>query len=443
VFHRIVLPLVLTLAILPLVAASIGVGLLWCVHQWDSPIWLLTLIGGVAFVGVSYAVWRAARKLTEDGFKFSLRGMLIGVAVMALLLSTVGRWMLGTYHQQRAVQAVWSHGGRLEDGTASDERGRLHRWMGHNPFERVAGLSVISDAALAAAIDHSDQFADIAILRFRRGVSASGFEQAGKLNQFPKLGLGEFMESTIDDEGLAQLAKWTNVRHLFFNGCPNVTDAGLRHLARLPKLEVLELYEEGGGMVITDAGLAHVGRIEALRCLHIANMPKITDAGLAQLHRLSNLRKITIRRTGVSAEGLKQFYKALPDCHVVSDMFVPGAAEVQRIVVRKIGAPDQKINSISDPARIGAIRMLIEESEKGHDFYASDFRTNEPWPGATHRLEFMGKTRVLYEMRVGKGLVQKNVAKPANNYPGYWVKWRISDAQESQLNTLVQPRGED
>jgi hypothetical protein len=222
-----------------------------------------------------------------------------------------------------------------------------------------------------------------------------------------------------------------------------VTDAGLRHLVTLPKLEVLELIEEGGGMVITDAGLAHVGKIEPLRCLYIANMPKITDAGLPQLHRLSNLKKITIRRTGVSVEGLKQLYKALPDCHVVSDLFVPGAAEVQRIVVWKLGEPDEQVNSISDPARIGEMRMLIEESEKEHNFYAGDFRLNEPWPGATHRIEFVGKTRVLYEMRIGARLVQMNVAKPANNYPDYWVKWGISESVESEFAKLLEPTSTD
>lgn len=426
------------LAALPLVVASIAFGLLWCVHQWNSPIWLLGLIGGGLFLGLSYAAWRAARKLTEREFKFSLRGMLIAVAVVALLLGTVGRWLLSTYHQQRAVYAVRSHGGHLENSDPSDdERTRLHSWLGYDPFERVEGLRVASDRALAAVIDQSDHFADITILRFRKRISAAGFEQAGKLNRFSKLGIGEFIESSIDDQGLQHLANWTNVRDLFFNGCPNVTDAGLRRLVDLPKLEALTLIEEGGGMVITDAGMVHVGRMEQLRYLLLVNMPQITDAGLVYLHGLPNLKKILIRRTGVTAEALKQFFQALPDCHVVSDVFVPGAAEVQRIVVWKIGKPDEQINVVSDPERIGEVRMLMEDSANQQQFYNRDFRLNDPWP-ATHRLQFMGQTRVLYEVRLGNGLLQQNVSKPANNYPDLWVKWRITDSQASQFIELLE-----
>jgi hypothetical protein len=418
------------LAALPLVVASIAIGLLWCVHQWNSPIWLLGLIGGSLFLGLSYAAWRVARKLTEREFKFSLRGMLIAVAVVALLLGTVGRWLLGTYHQQRAVHAVRSHGVHLDN----DERTMLHSWVGYDPFERVEGLRVTSDPALAALIDQSDHFADITILRFRKGISAAGFEQAGKLNRFSKLGLGEFIESSIDDQGLQHLANWTNVRDLFFNGCPNVTDAGLRHLVDLPKLEALTLIEEGGGMVITDAGMVHVGRMEQLRCLLLVNMPQITDAGLVYLHGLPKLKKMMIRRTGVTADGLKQFFQALPDCHVVPDVFVPGAAGVQRIVVWKIGKPDEQINVVSDPERIGEVRALIETCVEPQ---ADERRVNDPWPAAYY-LQFMGRSRVLYDVRLGNQILQLNAGNPANNYPDLWVKWRITDSQASQFIKLLE-----
>ena len=133
----------------------------------------------------------------------------------------------------------------------------LHSWMGYDPFEPIIDLKVYDGSIACAAIDHSDQFADITILRFRRGVTAAGFAHAGELNRSPSSGLGEFMEASIDDEGLQHLSQWINVRHLFFNGCPKVTDAApsAAPWSAFPKLEMLELFEEGGDGNRPDAGL--------------------------------------------------------------------------------------------------------------------------------------------------------------------------------------------
>jgi hypothetical protein len=438
--QRFLLPVILTLAALPFVVAGIAVGVLWGIHQWNAPIWLLALIGCGLLVGLSYVAWRAARILANRGLKFSLREMLIGMAVAALLLSTVGRWLLVTFHQQRAIQEVQFLGGEVGDhARRAEERNWLSSRMGYDPFDRVQSLRFTSDQAIAAAIEKSDQFPDIALLGFRRGVSTAGFEQAENFNRFPKLWIGEFFESSIDDQGLQHLGKWTNVQDLFFNGCPNVTDAGLRHLVGLPNLEKLSLIEEGGGMVISDAGLVQVGRMKRLKFLILVNFPQVTDAGLLNLHGLNNLEYIVARRTGVTEEGLKQLYKALPDCRAVADVFVPGAAEVQKIAVRKIGQPDERVYLISDSDRIGKIRLLLKECDE----FAQNYEwLNDPWP-ATFRLQFMGRTRVLYEVCVGNGTLQKKLYKVSSKVPDSWAKSQISDAQESQFINLMEFTGDE
>ena len=131
VSRRFLLSGLVTLAALPLVVTVIAVALLWCVHQWNPPVWLLAVIGCGLFVGLSYIAWRVARRLTEHGFKFSLRGMLMGVAVVALLLSTVGRWLLSVSRQQWAVHAVRAHGGDLDEGLGSmiSKPCCIHGWV--------------------------------------------------------------------------------------------------------------------------------------------------------------------------------------------------------------------------------------------------------------------------------------------------------------------------
>jgi hypothetical protein len=425
--RRFLLSIVLTLAALPLVAAVVVIGMLWCIHQWNAPVWTISVLGGSLVVGMSYMIWRVAGKLAARELKFSLRAMLLGVALVALLLSTVGRWLLATYHQQWAVQAVQIQGGLI--GEPGEDRTVFHSWMGYDPFERVKSLRFSTDKALAATIERSDQFPDIALLGFGRGVTGAGFEQAGDFNKFPRLRVGEFVEASIDDQGLQHLSKWTNVRELFFNGCPNVTDAGLRHLVRLPKLEQLSFFEEGGGMVITDAGLVHVGQMKQLKALILVNMPQVTDAGLTHLHGVSGLEYVVLRRTGVTEKGVTQLYQALPDCRVVWDGFVPGAAEVKQIVVTTIGDADGRTRVISEPARIGKIRALISAcNEEPKTFEWS----NEPAP-ATFSLRFMGLSRVLYEVQIGNGALQQKLYKVSNTYPDSWAKSEISDAQEFQF----------
>ena len=64
-----------------------------------------------------------------------------------------------------------------------------------------------------------------------------------------------------------------------------VTDAGLKHLKRLPKLSWLEL----GNTKVTDAGLEHLRSLTGLERLHLDGT-QVTDAGVNELKRaLPNL----------------------------------------------------------------------------------------------------------------------------------------------------------
>jgi hypothetical protein len=320
------------------------------------------------------------------------------------------------------------------DLRASDPRSWLYRLIGYDPFAGVQGLEISSDEALTAAIEHADHFKDIEILSFEDNFTSAGLKHAGQFNKFPSLRVGEFMESLVDGEGLQHIAKWTNHRELFFNGCPNVTDASLRHLVDLPHLERLSLVEEGGGMVITDAGLVHVGNMKNLKSLMIIGMPQVTDAGLNSLHGLSQLEQLVVRRTAASENGLAQLYKALPDCYVMTDVFVAGPTNIQQIVVSKAEALQSPVSVVSDGERIGKLRALLRSfDEWGQQI--DDRDRDEPLP-ATLRLEFKGATRTLYEVRIGHGALQRTRLDQWG-----WTKWQLSDEQESQFLELLEQSG--
>jgi len=63
-------------------------------------------------------------------------------------------------------------------------------------------------------------------------------------------------------------------------GVTQITDAGLKELAKLQKLEVLNLHDTK----ITDAGLKEVAKLQKLERLYLGST-KITDKGAAELRK--------------------------------------------------------------------------------------------------------------------------------------------------------------
>jgi len=111
----------------------------------------------------------------------------------------------------------------------------------------------------------------------------------------------------------------------------SITDAGLEHIKGLPGLTILYL----GGTGVTNAGLSHLRALAGLRELTLEGT-RVTDAGLADLKgppgadvpqpgrdggddaggdlaALKGLTRIQVRRTGMTAQGLKKFHAAVRD----------------------------------------------------------------------------------------------------------------------------------
>jgi hypothetical protein len=84
-------------------------------------------------------------------------------------------------------------------------------------------------------------------------------------------------------------------------GYARVTDAGLKELARLKRLEELDL----DAARVTDAGLKELVRLKELHALNL-DATALTDAGLKELARLKKLRSLGLKQTGVTDAGLKE-----------------------------------------------------------------------------------------------------------------------------------------
>jgi hypothetical protein len=137
----------------------------------------------------------------------------------------------------------------------------------------------------------------------------------------------------VTDTGAAHLATLPNLKTIHI-GNSQLTDESLRHFKRLPGLERLSLQgnhftDTGmahikamtqlkelvlglGNSEITDEGLRHVSRLVNLERLGL-QQSKVTDAGLVHLRDLKELRQLWLNGTAVTASGLDELRKSLPN----------------------------------------------------------------------------------------------------------------------------------
>ena len=142
----------------------------------------------------------------------------------------------------------------------------------------------ITDAGLA-------QLAGLKQLRSlylpRTQITDAGLVYLAGLTQLQRLNL---QSTKITDAGLVNVAALTQLQYLNLDNT-QITDAGLTHLANLTQLQKLSLERTQ----ITDTGLVgHISGLTQLRDLWLNKNPKITDAGVKRLQQA--LRNCGIRR---------------------------------------------------------------------------------------------------------------------------------------------------
>jgi ankyrin repeat protein len=98
---------------------------------------------------------------------------------------------------------------------------------------------------------------------------------------------------TMTDRALARIADLDHVTSVSLGGSRQLTDEGLRHLARMPQLEHLDLSEYPGGR-ITDRGLAVLRHLSRLRRFDMAWQSGVSDEGVANLRFCHELESVDL-----------------------------------------------------------------------------------------------------------------------------------------------------
>lgn len=100
----------------------------------------------------------------------------------------------------------------------------------------------------------------------------------------------------MTDAALQRLSELDQVTRLDLGGSKRLTDDGLRHLSRMPRLQDLELSEYPGGR-ITDRGLEVLRHLPELRKFQICWQSGISDAGVANLTFCDQLESVDLMGT--------------------------------------------------------------------------------------------------------------------------------------------------
>ncbi len=266
----------------------------------------LGVVGGVLALALLCLL---ACVLFRRRFQFTIRSLLVLTFAVAVACSWLAVEMQQARRQRELVE--WFHQ-RLGDRVCL-----LYVLPSNMPLAPVPPAR----PGWLEGLLGEDFVADVVYASFCCGPAVSG----GPNNPPVPLGDAEFM----------RLRQFTRLRELNLSAT-GITDADLKHLAGLRRLEDLRLYDNpritGSGLAclaqmhslkmlglsftsIGDAGLGCLPEIPSLRSLELMRTP-ITDAGLERLSTLRGLENLDILETRVTEEGADWLRRELHSCVV-------------------------------------------------------------------------------------------------------------------------------
>jgi Leucine-rich repeat (LRR) protein len=170
-------------------------------------------------------------------------------------------------------------------------------------------------------------------------ITDSGMRELARLGQFQELVAGGLLlngpnNNEPSDAAVRELGKLKQLRTLDLNNTnfgvdsarafvgldqlktlrvygTHVTDAGMVELAKLKQLEELAV-----GYRVGDKGLTALSANTRLTSLSLWNCGSVSDGSVKALTTMTGLRQLEVGLTRITASGLDEIRKALPECKV-------------------------------------------------------------------------------------------------------------------------------
>ena len=151
-------------------------------------------------------------------------------------------------------------------------------------------------------------------------VTDAGLRHVAKLERLVNLKLPPI---TISDAGAEHVAKLGELNVLLLN---RVTDNGLKSIANLPKLQELDL----GLSTLSDAAAGHLAKSPQLRSLKTRNA-LFTDTGAKTLSRMNRLANLELHASQITPAAVAKLRKALPKAQIVWSPVQPEAMAAEQV----------------------------------------------------------------------------------------------------------------
>jgi len=239
-------------------------------------------------------------------YQFSLRTLLIAMAVLSVLL---GLWMLSiarAERQRRAVRAVDRLGGSARYANVPVGESWLITQLRKTSiprdyFDPVVEISLGNTQCSDADLRQFSRLSKLQYLQLNNTeVTDAGLLHISGLTKLERL---ELAHTSVTSSGLAHLQRLDALTRLGL-ARTQVSDEGLAYLRNLKQLECLYLFDTQ----VTDSGLVHLANLSKLHELWLPKT-RITNAGVCTLQRLPNLRSLNLSETAVTDAGLVYFEK--------------------------------------------------------------------------------------------------------------------------------------
>ena len=194
---------------------------------------------------------------------------------------------------------------KMKELRALDLRGNMQ--AGDSTLEVIAELpkltglkhrsSSVTDSGLES-LSHNQTLSALLIQDFKisdeSGPHLAKFKKLTQLEIFRCQGFGTDGVLALKGMGLTRLT----LRDL-----SSVDNRAMEVLDDLPQLRRLYLHELTS---VSDEGLKHLASLHSLESLDIWSMPQLTDATIETILALPKLKELSLRATGITAEGAKK-----------------------------------------------------------------------------------------------------------------------------------------